>query len=350
MNIEGIDMSITIEDIREECENYRTTIKVLQAFTSLTWDVKTNNPMPGSHFTIGRMMDTSSINKIQPNNYVTPDAVIQFSDTLGYIVEVKNSLPKLVNDNWSECVEQLLKYDDDLVGWWTEGETIQTSCVVLLLDATRSNVFKRYLETLIQEGKASFRKPLSIVQFSKTPTVKEFWLLQKHWGYIEDKEMSSRLEDGVAIPLIQVLGNPIYGEKKFYDPPPPHVEYMMVELWENLFNDKKQHTEYDSSLHAWPIPVNVEDLTIELQLAYGSQGKEHRMVAFPLNAWVRDALEAFVWLKLAQKENNDNYLILFRLIIKKELFSYFFEWRRLSTKGKRKDQSKQMPLFTENKV
>jgi len=124
---------------------------------------------------------------------------------------------------------------------------------------------------------------------------------------------------------------------------------MMVELWGNIFNEKKQDTEFDDKLHAWPIPVNVEKLTIELQRAYGSQGKEHRIVAFPLNDWVRDALEAFVWLNLAQKEDNDNYLILFRLI-REDLFTRFFEWRRLSNKGKKKDRSKQLPLFSEDAI
>ena len=344
MNTQATEHLPDVQEIREGISDYRITIKVLQSFASLiTWDTKSDRQVPGSNFAIGRKMDTSIKNKIHPNNNVTPDLVVQSSPNLGYIVEAKSGLPKNQH-NWLDYVRQLQKYDDGLIGWWTNDENLPTSCIVLLLDITRSGIFKAYLNNLIQSGQVFFDRPISIVEFTRTPQVKEFWFLRKHWGDIKDNSLSTTLDTGVSIPIEDVVANPVYGKLKFYDAKPPFIEHTMEELWQNIFNERKQEVEYDESLRAWPLRVNVNELTKELQKLYGSKGKNKREVAFPLNEWIREALDSFVYLKLAQKEEDGNYDILFRLI-KEDLISYFAGWRSIALRDSKRVKSKQLELF-----
>jgi hypothetical protein len=64
----------------------------------------------------------------------------------------KKSLPQNNNDNWRDVVDQLLKYDDDLTGWWTDNEFISVSCPVLLLHISRSADFGMYLNRGLEQS------------------------------------------------------------------------------------------------------------------------------------------------------------------------------------------------------
>src|SRR5262249_22830189 len=62
---------------------------------------------------------------------------------------------------------------------------------------------------------------------------------------------------------------------------------------------------YDEALRATPIAVSVDDITKELQQAYGSGrlSRDARSASFPQMKWVRRALEALVLAKLARRES-----------------------------------------------
>src|SRR5258708_31042461 len=107
-------------------------------------------------------MNTSHVNRVAPDTIVTPDAVIQLSNGLGYVVEAKKSLP-LNSDYWVNEVEQLQKYDDDLTGWWIEPAPMV--CIVLLLHYSRSVKFINYLRDQLDQGKVIFQKKVSVVEF-----------------------------------------------------------------------------------------------------------------------------------------------------------------------------------------
>src|SRR3989304_6421757 len=97
----------------------------------------------------------------------------------------------------------------------------------------------------------------------------------------------------------------------------------------------KQTVERDDKLRAWPLLVNLDDLTKELQRLYGSEGTEEREAAFPLIDWVREALDAFAYLGLARKNDEDgNYTILFKLIQNEDLITHFSKWRQLAIHDK----------------
>ena len=336
---------LSLEDVQKKIEDYRTTIQALEAFISLvTWDPGTKEQIPGSRYSIGRRMETSSKNRISPNTSVTPDSVIQRSSNLGYVVEAKKSLPHNKNDNWRDVVDQLLKYDDDLIGWWTDNELISLACPLLLLHISRSADFGMYLSSLITGSKLNFLRPVSIVEFNRSNEVKEFLFLRLHWGSIEDSTVSKVLSSGCSIPIESVLANPIYGEKKFYDSP-PIPEHTMTILWQDIFTELKQRVEYDQKAKVYPLEVNAESLTLELQKLFGAVGNEPRQITYPRVEWIREALDCFVMLKLAKKlDDNGNYLILFKLL-RHNLVELFRKWREAADDIEADKKEKQLPLF-----
>jgi hypothetical protein len=301
-----------VQYVREKMEDYRTTISALQCLIGLlTWDSAKSASSEDARFSLGRRMQTSAKNAVSPDSEVTPDAVVQVSPTLGHVIEAKKTLPaQSKNDPWARVVRQLAKYDDDLAGWWTDTEQIAASCVVLLLHITRAVEFHVYLEKSIQGGAVAFTRPVSIIEFARSSEGKEFLFLRKHWGDILHPQVLPDLEKGRNVPLEDLLAT--YGEKKFYDSP-PITEYTMAILWLDVFNELKAEVEQDEQEKAWLLDVTVEQLTSDLQRLYGSIGNAPREVEFPKAQWIRDAMEAFVRLRLARKrDGRDEYTVLFK--------------------------------------
>ncbi len=321
--------------VRRKIEDYRTTIQALQSFISVTnWDGEANQHRPDAHASFGRRMTRNSDEDGAAPNNVTPDAVVQRSLLLGYVVEAKKSLPANDDrpnvDRWRKIIDQLQKYDDELIGWWTQSEIIPTSNVVLLIHQTRLADFRAYLEELVRAGEVTFRHPISLVEFSRSYEVKEFIFLRKEWGQIEDRDVSRTLISGVSIPIEKLVSS--YGEKKFYDTKPMVVEHTMIILWQDLFTAMRVGVDYSDQDKAWLLDVRVHELTLELQKLYGSHGHQDREVEYPKLDWVREALDTFVSIKLARRINdNGNYTILFKHI-KSDLHEKFASHRKKSQK------------------
>jgi len=312
MSTPDSDAPISIAEVRERIEDYRSTILALQSFIGvLTWDNERKRHNPDAKDCLGRRMETTQANRISPLQTVTPDAVVQRTQNLGYVTEAKKSLPA-DQSHWLKIVEQLEKYDDDLLGWWNDDETIASICVVLLLHHTRSADFANYLESLIANGSLTFVRPVSVVEFARSMEAKEFLFLRKYWGKIEDSELSSELESSTSVPVEDLLAS--YGERKFYDSP-PIVEHTMYILWQDIFTDLKSQANFDEGERAWLLDVDIEPLTHELQRLYGSVASEPRSIAFPKTDWIREAMEAFVALKLAQTgATAGRYIVYFKRI------------------------------------
>lgn len=167
---------ITKEEIRERNNDYEGTISALLCFISLTtWEGAQRNP--NSYYSFGRRMTTSNANLVSPNQDITPDAIIQILDNLGFIVEAKISMS--INESyWHEILEQLKKYDDDLVGWWTENEHIDRHTVVLLIHMTRSVDFNNFREAQIESGLFQSSYDISGIEFILSQQEKEFILFR----------------------------------------------------------------------------------------------------------------------------------------------------------------------------
>lgn len=326
-------------------EDYTTTIQALQSLISfVTWDTTLEEPLEGSNISIGRKMDTSEANHVSPNTVVTPDAVIQRDAIVGYVVEAKKSLP-LEKDHWRSVVDQLLKYDDDLTGWWTDNERLEKCCIVLLIEISRSASFANYLESVLEAEDLEFGSPFSIVEFTRSPEVREFIFIRKNSGDFLPSDLSLRLEEGSKIPIEDVVAT--YGDLKFYDSEPV-LEYTMQILWQVLFNEQRVEVDYDEEERAYLLHVNVENLSHDLQKLYGSSGSESRGVAFPQIQWVQKAMEAFVALNLAQRANPPHdYVVLFRRI-QGDVLERFVKHRQGIGKTQAAGSSEQLRLPEDN--
>lgn len=334
----------SVDAIKQKIEDYYSTILALLSFVSLTtW--KDGGRVTGANFTLGRRMDTSPFNKVSPKTQVTPDAVVQPCSDLGYVVEAKKSLPSSTQE-WDKYIRQLLKYDDDLVGWWTNGESISEHCTVLLIEISRSVEFTDYLAQYLSANNIQFNKPFSVVMFGRADEFKHYYILRTQMGNIQDDELRETLRKGRKINIEDIVGT--YGERKFYDTE-PEPEFTMSVLWLDIFHDLAKNVDYDKNLKAYPLEVDVNGVTKELQRLYGSTGKNHREAQFPKKAWVQKAIDGFVRLGLAEVLSHDNYRILFRHI-KGDVLEKFAKQRQNSKTKKPLDNEKQLsfPEIIEN--
>jgi hypothetical protein len=334
--------ALSLDEVLRRIEDYRTTILALLCFIgAVTWDDANDARLPASQASLGRRMDTSASNKVQPSSPVTPDAVIQRSTHLGYTVEARKSLP-LDTTLWEKTVQRLLRYDDDLVGWWTVSDGIPRHCVVLLLEISRSADFARFLQTYIRDNSLEFTRPVSVVEFTRSPEVRQFLFVRTHWGLIEDQDVSAKLASGTKVPIEDLLAS--YGEKKFYDARPP-TEHTMEVVWQDLFTDMKTRVRFDPALKAWPIPVSVPQITKEVQRLFGSAGSEAREGQYPTADWIREAMDAFVHLGLARKANDpDEYTVLFKRL-RGDIIQRFVSHRAPPPAEANKDNAGQLVLL-----
>ncbi len=284
-------------------------------------------------------MDTSGHNKVSPNTHVTPDAVIQRTAQLSYVVEAKKSLPSRTEE-WDRYVEQLLKYDDDLSGWWTSDETISNHSIVLLIEISRGVEFADYLRQYLSAHGIGFDNPFSIIDFTRADEFKPYYLLRTELGEIQDKDLKETLRKGKKVVIEDVVRT--YGERKFYDTE-PEPEFTMSVIWLDILTDLARKAEFDKTLRAYPLDIALNDVTIELQKLYGSAGKAHREVQFPKKAWVKRAFDGFVRIGFAKEISSGVYRVYFKQF-KGDMLERFAK-QRLNPKTKKVREEEQQLSF-----
>lgn len=263
--------------------------------------------LPGARFGIARRMRTSPENPISPNMDVTPDVVAQRSDQYGIVAEVKVSLPK-DRARWRETVDQLRKYDDDLVGWWTKSERIPNWNAVLLVDQARS---REFIDLLCELGKIepqSVGSRTVVIEFGRSDHAQSFLFLRSEHGRVIDAELSSKLKYGCNVPLQEVIQS--CGSIRFYDARPPLILLLNM-LWTDYFPSILKYDEYDDVKREHVLHISADTVAGELQRAYGSGalGHDGRSVEFPCTDWIRGALEVLVEMKLAKRDPADGHFV-----------------------------------------
>jgi len=338
-------MADTLDDILKKCYNYPYTVETLLCFISLvTWE-----RTPYS-YSFGRRMTTSAENQISPNSDVTPDSVIQLSDNIGLVVEIKTSMSRN-QDHWRGDINQLLKYDDTLKGWWTDDESIPVHNVIVLIETTRWHEFYKYLFSLRDGGEIIFSDNIcgtSFVRAQNTLFIENI-IYEQRWGEIKDRELINKLTGGISIPIERVKSS--YGNIKFYDSK-PEIEYLLSVIWNDIFNPRRQNSTYNKEFRYYPIDINIRNLTDELQCSFGcialrgdhSLTQNEREVEFPQLSWVREALDALVEYGMAKKNTNENYVVFYKLI-KTDLLEYFAKRRLKEKKTKKKIITERQPML-----
>lgn len=326
MSIPDEEVIKKIENIRIEIDNYTISVQSILALINVfTIDNGTKRKLPNSNYGIGREMTTSKNNKVISNQNVTPDIVIQRNKDRGFVIEVKGSLPRN-KDLWKDDINQLVKYDDpNLMGWWTEDEIIGSTNLIGLLHQTRAVDFYDVLLEELSISKTELDNPFAIIQYTRDIQYQTFINLQKIRGEIINQELDQRLHSSIAVPIEKVISNPDYVDLKFYDVP-PSVEYIMLLLWQDLFPGKNvEQGIYHKESKSNEFLVSVTDLTEDLQKAYGSIANGPREKNFPLNDWIRNALNMFVSIGLAAQHNENEFTVFYKEFKSKDIIEEFAE-------------------------
>ncbi|NMC86385.1 MAG: hypothetical protein GYA58_13980 [Anaerolineaceae bacterium] len=339
MNTKTDEKDIT--EIKNRIEDYESTIQAGQSFISLvTWD--NSHILKESKYSFGRRMSMSDNNYLNHSGEITPDIVIQRSQELGYVVEIKKSLPKEKKE-WEEIAKQIIKYDNISTGWWNSNEKINTQCVILLIHISRSVDFRDYFITYITTNNIHLKHKVSIVEFSRADERVHNYLLRKQYGEIENPNIDQKLYSGIPIPIEKVVAS--YGNQKFYDSEPPCIEYTMAILWQDIFNSRKG-SKKDTQHRAYIIELSLSQLTEEMQKLYGATGKSQHDVEFPQESWIRKAMEGFVDLGLAKKLTDNNYRVFYKYL-RQDPISYFANSRK-RIKSKQVSNGEQLSLFSQD--
>lgn len=303
------DLERAIEEAKKEFRDYVATVHALCALVSLTI-CEEGTIASGGRYSFGRRMRTSPQNRVSGKSLeVTPDAVIQQSELLGYIAEAKATLPELTAF-WSERATQIFKYDDDLTGWWTDDGRVPVSDLVCLVGAPHTTKFADFVEQHGQQQGWTFNRQQCYLEISYTKEG-ECLYLKLERGHLTAPEILTAVHEGREFPREDLIAD--FNGAKFYDGSPP-PELVMELLWHDVFTRRRstEKIERDASLGYYPLDVSVSDLTDTLQREFGSRGASRQDVQYPTQEWVKDALDAFVRVNLAKHESSDKYLIKFR--------------------------------------
>lgn len=254
-------------------------------------------------------MTTSAENRISPNTDVTPDCVVQANDEGGFIAEAKLSLPK-DEVRWDSVLTQLKKYDDDLSGWWTPTEHIESHDIIALIPLSRAVRFADRLDEALQAKNLQFDRAVSVVGFFKqTGATKNFLSLKRERGKISDESLDQRLRDVRSVDFAHIIRE--HGDRKFVEHMPP-MPYLLQIIWDNLFLKYAADVPKDESKGWRPLTVSISKVTADLQENYGFRSSGARSPQIPQPSFVRKALDALVEFRMAEPKAEGEYLVKYK--------------------------------------
>ncbi len=340
-----MDLEEALKVEKNTINNYNQTVNAIIAFAAyVVHDGKSQRP--NSKFGIGRRMTTSQNNYISKSQDITPDLVAQKSEEYGVVVEVKKSITQN-SSSWGEHVDQLRKYDDYLIGWWTADEKINQSDAVMLIHQSRGTELKDYITKCKKNDPKSVGQNTCIVEFNESVEVTVFYFFRLGYGEIHDSELMGGLHNGREIPLEKVKQT--FSNIQYYDSEPP-ITLVLSRLWGDYLSSKRDEGEYDEKTRSTKIKINVDEVTDVLQKGYGSQAlyRDSRSGEFPKKNWIRKAFEKMVEYKLASRETNDGEYIVYFKTIKDDLVKRFLNFELKKSKvTKAADKPNQLTLFNE---
>ncbi len=309
-----------VQRLKDESDNYEQTVIAIISFAHLLrYDDSPKNYLPDSVFFIGRKMDTSPNNRINPNSFATPDLILQISPKYGIVGEVKKSLPQN-KEFWKKYFRQLQKYDDDLKGWKTPNEKIQKMDLVFLTDYLLKSEVLEYIKLKIQTGEFKTNNNFCVVTFMRLHESEEKFTFENISGKFSDMYANEILKIGTprAMPLEDVMNYNKNFTVKFYDSPPP-LPYMMMVLWDNIFPSIKTIEQYidEKGKKRQKFEVNIDFLTNELREKFSHNANhDSRQKKIPEKDWVKKAMDEFVRLGYAETKIDDknSYIVKKRLI------------------------------------
>lgn len=298
-------MAIDENEIKQQIDDYEYTLQTIVALSGIfEYDFAGEN-------TQGKELKTSSSNTISPSTIVTPDLVTEVkipstSKKLGIISEIKVDLPKN-KSFWMKDVEQLKKYDDELVGWNQDHKLDHD--LMFVSNPLRTYDFNEYLNSTPVISKHKFRRNVIVVQSSRMQQVNAFILIKKENGTFTIDDMDKMMTRGIGVPQIRIL--PEVTKMKFYDSKPPIIYTMMI-IWDHILKTNltiDQLRDMERKRHI-DIRISVDDILDKLS-RFAPKTNKHCI----RRDWIIESMNAFSDLKLATLENADTQLYSIKLSI-----------------------------------
>jgi hypothetical protein len=284
-------MSEATKSIKNKIDNYEQTIIAIIGFMNFyRYD---SDKLPVKFFQ-GRKLSPSKNSDIE---FVTPDIGILQSDNNGVLGEVKHCFPK-EQEYWIKAFEQLMKYDDDLVGWPNSDGRVSAHDLVLLTHQSRARAVGNYYRDKISIPEISFSNPFCLVEYNRTSGNQEFFFFRIEEGFLTDKKVNAKLKEGVSVPMSVFLKN--YAAIKFYDDK-PELPYLMFLIWVYMVLVKASENERFKNLtksQKLDIEFTIDEITDALRKGYSFQlvnsDMTERQPLMPKTSWVKEACIKFV--------------------------------------------------------
>jgi hypothetical protein len=294
----------------EAISTYIDTVHALNCFGHiLVWDDKAKTRRPGCAFVLGPRVQTSPANKIAPNTTVTPDLMAVATSAYGIVAEAKLSFRGSVRDRQDD-LNQLMKYDEDLLGWPTPTQRVEKSDLALLVHYSRKGDSRDILEAAKNGGHFRTARSFAAVCFTRlTQTQQEYMALEHFWGAFSDGGIQKRLRP-LLVPLEAVLP---FCPAKMYDAPPP-LPLLIQLAWDHVFNRLVPEEAFQSGKRALEINCSVQEVRDWLAEACGPPRAYPRQPEIPQLDWVKEMFDFLVRAKLAVRAKGcaDQYTVLYR--------------------------------------
>lgn len=255
---------------------------------------------------------------IQTSEEVRPDLVLQYDAKHGILCEIKTSLP-FSEGYLLSSLKQVEKYSRDVVGWDTPDRRVNDHDIILFCHAIDSDRVVGKVQEWLNLSILRVTKKLCICEWSmiaSPKTGKEVILVRQRFGTTGNDELNQMLRNNILIDT-ETMGIK-YEKCKFTRKEPP-VEYLMQELWLNVFPEINVKVEdFETSVD------EVLRIAYEYYIPWSNIEGEYSQIR---KRWVKKALDIFSEIGLAQSvsSNSERFKIFRGKQIQRDILEYFIE-------------------------
>jgi hypothetical protein len=320
------------KEIRDKIDNYEQTILGILGFINFfLYDPDLKKKRDDVVVFQGRRFVPSPGKSFNQNeekvDYVTPDIGILLPSGNGILGEVKKSFPQ-DQEKWFKIFKQIQSYDDDLTGWPSGNEKVNSHDVVLLLHQSRGAAVRKFFES--NKGKGiDIKRPFAIVEFNRSDERRPYLFFRNALGGISEKSVDIRLKDGVPVPMDVFVK--IYSTIKIYDDEPP-LPYLMQLIWEHVVLSKAKKSGRLEKLRKnqkIDVEMEIEFIIEELYRGFSFRmlydKESDRQPKIPKREWILRACKKFVEMEEAKWVEQGRTAITFFFRQYDDVLTHFIE-------------------------
>jgi hypothetical protein len=222
-----------------------------------------------------------------------------------------------------------MSYDDNLTGWPTSDEKIETHDIILLVHQSRgvavNDFYEENLGTTI-----SFQRPFVIIRFNRVDERQPYFYFEKIGsGRLSNEILDTNLRTGIPVPMKKLAD--LYSVVKIYDAEPP-LAYLLFIIWEHIVNNHALEDDRYPKLRKnqkLDVILEVDTVVKELHESFSFASvfpdSSPRQPRIPNRKWVIKGCDKLVELREAVWENAERTIVRFYFKKYEELINHFVE-------------------------